>query len=139
LTSLYTGLVLSTALIILGPAVWVDVIHKDEKAAVERRIKDFETGSKQTIGALEKQKAAGRKLTQIDAAIAGERMLAEAKRKELNAAMPKAIFPMNNPAVISMAFSFLSGILVSLLFPEKEAQTKFDDEKLRVYVGIGMK
>ena len=138
-TSLYTGLVLSTGLIILGPAVWVDVVHKDEKSAVEKQIKEFETSSKQKIGALEKQKTAGRKLVQIDAAIADEKTLADAKRKELNAALPKAIFPMNNPAVISMGVSFLTGILVSLLSPEKEAQTKFDDEKLRVYVGIGMK
>ncbi|HXW68506.1 MAG TPA: sodium/solute symporter [Dissulfurispiraceae bacterium] len=138
-TSLYTGLVLSTALIILGPAVWVDVIHKDEKAAVEKQIKELETGSKYRIGALEKQKAERRNLMKIDAAIAGERTLADAKKKELNSAMPKAIFPMNNPALISMGLSFLTGIIVSLLSPEKEAQTKFDDEKLRVYVGIGMK
>lgn len=138
-TSLYTGLILATGLIILGPAVWVDVVHKDDKAAVEKQIKAFETGSNQKIEALEKRKAAGRNLMKIDAAIAGEKTLADAKRKELNAVMPKAIFPMNNPALISMVFSFLTGILVSLLSPEKEAQTKFDDEKLRVYVGIGMK
>jgi cation/acetate symporter len=137
-TSLYTGLVLSTGLIILGPCVWVDVVHKDEKTAVEKQIKEFEAGSKQKIEALEKQKAAGRDLMQIDAAIAGERTLADAKRKGLNAAMPKAIFPMNNPAVISMGLAFLTGIIVSLLWPEKEAQTKFDDEKRRLYIGIGM-
>jgi cation/acetate symporter len=137
--SIYTGLVLATGLIMLGPAVWIDVVHKDDKAAIEKQMKEFETGSKQKIETLEKKKAAGKNLMQIDAAIADERTLADAKRKELNAAMPKAIFPMNNPAVISMGFSFLAGILVSLLSPEKEAQTKFDDEKVRLYVGIGMK
>src|SRR5208337_2391111 len=137
-TSLYTGVVLSTGLIILGP-VWVDVIHKDEKAAVEKQIQEFETDSKYKIEALEKQKAERGTLMKIDAAIAGERTLADAKKKELSAAMPKAIFPMNNPALISMGLSFLAGIIVSLLYPEKEAQTKFDDEKLRLYVGIGMK
>ena len=139
LASIYTGLILAAGLIILGPAVWIDVVHKDDKVAVEKQIQEFETGSKQKIEALEKQKASGKNLVQIDAAIADENTLAYVKIKELNAAMPKAIFPMNNPAVISMGFSFLAGILVSLLSPEKEAQMKFDDEKVRVYVGIGMK
>jgi cation/acetate symporter len=36
-----------------------------------------------------------------------------------------------------MFAAFLVGILVSLISPEKEAQEKFSDEKLREYVGIG--
>jgi cation/acetate symporter len=48
-----------------------------------------------------------------------------------------AIFPMKNPAIFSMAAAFGVGILVSLLAPEKEAQEKFEDEKLRTYLGVG--
>jgi cation/acetate symporter len=50
---------------------------------------------------------------------------------------PTAIFPMKNPAIFSMTAAFAVGILVSLLTPEKEAQDKFEDEKLRTYLGVG--
>jgi hypothetical protein len=36
-----------------------------------------------------------------------------------------------------MAAAFLMGILVSLASPDKEAEKKFDAEKLREYIGIG--
>ncbi|PKL84167.1 MAG: cation acetate symporter [Ignavibacteriae bacterium HGW-Ignavibacteriae-3] len=49
----------------------------------------------------------------------------------------KAIFPLKNPALVSMTASFIVGIVVSLASPEKEAQDKFEDEKLRTYLGIG--
>jgi cation/acetate symporter len=49
----------------------------------------------------------------------------------------KAIFPMKNPAIFSMTAAFAVGILVSLLAPEKEAQEKFEVEKLRTYLGVG--
>jgi cation/acetate symporter len=48
-----------------------------------------------------------------------------------------AIFPMKNPAVFSMSAAFAVGIVVSLLTPEREAQEKFEDEKLRTYLGVG--
>ncbi len=48
-----------------------------------------------------------------------------------------AIFPMKNPAIFSMTAAFAVGIVVSLLSPEKEAQEKFEDEKLRTYLGVG--
>src|SRR5512135_3599400 len=48
-----------------------------------------------------------------------------------------AIFPMKNPAIWSMSLAFAVGILVSLMTPEKEAQEKFEDEKVRTYLGIG--
>jgi len=47
------------------------------------------------------------------------------------------IFPMKNPAIFSMTAAFAVGILVSLLSPEKEAQEKFEEEKLRTYLGVG--
>ena len=50
---------------------------------------------------------------------------------------PEAIFPLKNPALISMAAAFIVGIIVSLLKPEPTALAKFEDEKLRTYLGIG--
>lgn len=49
----------------------------------------------------------------------------------------EAIFPLKNPALVSMTAAFLVGIIVSYFTPEQEAQNKFEDEKLRTYLGIG--
>jgi cation/acetate symporter len=48
-----------------------------------------------------------------------------------------AIFPLRNPAIVSMPISFLCGVLASLLTREPDAETRFDDEKLRTYLGVG--
>jgi cation/acetate symporter len=42
-----------------------------------------------------------------------------------------------NPGVFSMGAAFFVGILVSLLGREPAAEAKFEEEKLRAYVGIG--
>jgi len=44
---------------------------------------------------------------------------------------------MKNPAIFSMTAAFAVGILVSLLAPEEEAAARFEDEKLRTYLGVG--
>jgi cation/acetate symporter len=44
---------------------------------------------------------------------------------------------MKNPAIFSMTLAFAAGILVSLATPEPEAQEKFEQEKLRTYLGVG--
>ena len=49
----------------------------------------------------------------------------------------KAIFPLKNPAIVSFFASFAIGILVSLLTQEKEAEEKFESEKIRSYIGVG--
>ncbi len=49
----------------------------------------------------------------------------------------QAIIPLKNPAIISITCSFIAGIVFSLISPEKEAQEKFESEKLRTYLGIG--
>jgi cation/acetate symporter len=49
----------------------------------------------------------------------------------------EAIFPLENPAIISFPAAFIAGIVASLLTPDPVAQAKFDDEKLRTYAGIG--
>jgi cation/acetate symporter len=48
-----------------------------------------------------------------------------------------AIFPLRNPAIVSMPASFLCGVVASWLTREPEAEARFDDEKLRTYLGIG--
>jgi cation/acetate symporter len=44
---------------------------------------------------------------------------------------------LRNPAIISMPAAFLAGILVSLAAREPEAEAKFDEERLRTYLGVG--
>jgi cation/acetate symporter len=50
---------------------------------------------------------------------------------------PNAVFPLRNPAIVSMPVSFLCGIVASLLSREPDAEIRFDDEKLRTYLGVG--
>ena len=50
---------------------------------------------------------------------------------------PRPIFWLRNPAIVSMTVSFLAGIAASLLTREASAEAKFDDEKLRTYLGVG--
>ena len=48
-----------------------------------------------------------------------------------------ALIGLKNPCIISMTAAFLAGWLVSLMTPDKAAQEKFEDEKLRTYLGVG--
>jgi cation/acetate symporter len=48
-----------------------------------------------------------------------------------------ALFPLRNPAIVSMTAAFLAGIVASLLTREPDAEAMFDDEKLRTYLGVG--
>jgi cation/acetate symporter len=50
---------------------------------------------------------------------------------------PGAPFPLRNPAIITMPLAFVVGMLTSVLTPEASAAARFDDEKLRTYLGIG--
>ena len=50
---------------------------------------------------------------------------------------PTAIFPLRNPAIVSMPTAFLAGVIASLMTSEPSAETKFDEEKLRTYLGVG--
>ncbi len=47
------------------------------------------------------------------------------------------IFPLRNPAIISMPAGFLAGLVASLVSREPEAEARFHDEKLRTYLGVG--
>jgi cation/acetate symporter len=48
-----------------------------------------------------------------------------------------AIFPLKNPAIISMPASFLAGYLVSLFSSEKQAVSRYEEERTRMHLGIG--
>jgi cation/acetate symporter len=48
-----------------------------------------------------------------------------------------AIFPLRNPAIVSMPAAFLAGVAASLASREPAAEAKFDEEKLRTYLGVG--
>jgi cation/acetate symporter len=50
---------------------------------------------------------------------------------------PAPLFPLRNPAIVSMPCAFLAGAIASLATREPEAESKFDDEKLRTYLGVG--
>jgi cation/acetate symporter len=50
---------------------------------------------------------------------------------------PVGIIPVKNPAIYSMTAAFVAGWLVSVLSAEREAQEKFEDEKIRTYLGVG--
>jgi cation/acetate symporter len=49
----------------------------------------------------------------------------------------EAIFPIKNPAIVSMTAAFVIGILVSLATREAKAEAMFEDEKLRTYLAVG--
>ncbi len=138
--SIYTGLIVATVLLILSPTVWVDIVHKADVQAVEKAVKAIEEPMKAKVADLEKQKVPGldpAKVAEIDASIAAEKKAVEPQLKEAKSQMPKAIFPLKNPGIYSMAAAFLIGILASLLSPDKVAEAKFEGEKLREYIGIG--
>lgn len=143
--SIATGMTLAVALIVLSPTVWVDVFHGSEKKAIEATITDIDSRTQRKIEALQakivttgnptKQQLA--RNAETESAIAAAKADAEAGRKDARSTMPKAIFPLKNPGIYSMGAAFLVGILISLIWPEKEAADKYADEKLREYVGIG--
>jgi cation/acetate symporter len=150
-TSIYSGLIVTIVLIILSPTVWVDIAQKDAKVKVETQINELNTAL-QTVDTqiveLQKQIIRGADLNVVElernkaVEAAGEakkqeKVRLEAKMKDAAAGMPKAVFPLRNPALYSMAVAFLLGIIVSLLGPEKEAEDKFSNETVRKYIGIG--
>lgn len=47
----------------------------------------------------------------------------------------EAIFPLKNPAVVSMTLSFLAAIVVSLLTREREAEQKFAEAERQIHLG----
>jgi cation/acetate symporter len=49
----------------------------------------------------------------------------------------EAVFPLRNPAIVSMPAAFLVGVVASFLTREPPAEAGFDDVKLRTYLGVG--
>ena len=50
---------------------------------------------------------------------------------------PKAIFPLRNPAIVSMTLAFIVAWLFSIWFPDKDTEGKFEAMKIRTYLGVG--
>jgi len=48
---------------------------------------------------------------------------------------PEAIFPLKNPGLVTITLSFVVGIIVSLVKPEKSAEAKFADVERRMHLG----
>jgi cation/acetate symporter len=48
-----------------------------------------------------------------------------------------ALFPWKNPALISLPAAFLSGWAISLLCPDREAEEKYAEQKIRNYLAVG--
>ncbi len=156
--SIYTGVIVATVLIILSPTVWVDIVHKDDVAKVNVQIKEADTAmtaadtqiaeiqkqiiTADAINAMKKndQGAALQKNAATEASIAAKKAEKDqlaARKKEAASQMPKAIFPLKNPGIYSMAAAFLMAFLVSIMNPEKSAEDKFAGVKVREYLGIG--
>ena len=85
--SIYSGLAVATILLILSPTVWVDIVHKSEKEAVEAKVKVIDTNFKNTTDALDKYKAIAGNKAALDKAVADEQTALEAKKKELETAV----------------------------------------------------
>ncbi len=49
----------------------------------------------------------------------------------------EAIFPLKNPAIVSMSLAFIAAFLFSVLMPDREAEAKFEATKVRTYLGVG--
>jgi cation/acetate symporter len=157
--SIYIGMISAVAFIVLSPTVWVDIIHKGAKDAVTKQVAEIDGKVKavdaeiealtrqlvpaDAIAAIKKKKdqaAAAQKNAGIQASIDGKKQDKEAlaaQKKDANSRMPVAPIKYKNPGIFSMALAFAVGILFSFLFPEKDAEEKFAEEKLREYIGIG--
>ncbi|UQA57675.1 sodium:solute symporter family transporter [Polyangium aurulentum] len=48
---------------------------------------------------------------------------------------PSALLPLKNPGIITVPLSFVVGIVVSLVWPEPEAQAKFAEVERRIHLG----
>jgi len=48
---------------------------------------------------------------------------------------PTAMLSLKNPGIITVPLSFVVGIVVSLLFPEPEAEAKYAEVERRMHLG----
>lgn len=132
--SIIVGSVTATTLIILSPTVWVEVVHKEEKAAVDKAVKDIEDPLKAEI---DKLKAITPKPADLDAQVAAITKKMTDAVAPAKAKMPKPIFPMRNPAIISMTLAFVIAWIFSLIWPDKDAEKRYKSEMIRTYLGVG--
>ncbi|MCS6823103.1 MAG: sodium/solute symporter [Cytophagaceae bacterium] len=48
-----------------------------------------------------------------------------------------AVFPLKNPAIVSLSLSLFTAVFFSLVKKEPHAESKFDEQKICTYLGIG--
>ena len=48
---------------------------------------------------------------------------------------PTAIFPLKNPALVTIPLSFLTGIVVSLIKPDRDAEARYRAIETRLLLG----
>jgi cation/acetate symporter len=130
--SITVGLGLAITLIVLSPTVWVDIFHAKEKKAVQTAVAEIDAASAKRLAEIQRAAAPDR-----ETAVLAEKKSTDEARKQTLATMPQPIFPYKNPGLFSMAGAFLAAIIVSLLTREPSAEEKFEDEKLRTYLGVG--
>jgi cation/acetate symporter len=133
--SIYTGGFLALALIIMSPTVWVDIFHKTEVAAINKTATDAKKAIDTELAAKIAPGLAPAEADKLKADATAAKAAADAKAK---ADMPKPIIKYKNPGIFSMGAAFLVAIIFSLLFPEGgNVDKRFEDEKIRTYLGIG--
>jgi len=133
--SIYTGAILAVALIVMSPTVWVDIFHKTEKAAVIKVQTDTKKAIDADLAAKLTPTLSPAEADKFKADATAAKAAADAKAK---ADMPKPIIKYKNPGIFSMGAAFLVAIIFSLLFPEGgNVDKRFEDEKIRTYLGIG--
>ena len=49
----------------------------------------------------------------------------------------QAIFPWKNPALISLPAAFAAGWLGSVLVPDEGAEARYENQRVRNYLGVG--
>jgi cation/acetate symporter len=51
---------------------------------------------------------------------------------------PEAIFPYKFPTIISLPLAFIGAWIGSVIAPDKAAQEKYEQVKIRTYLGVGI-
>jgi cation/acetate symporter len=133
--SIYTGGFLALALIIMSPTVWVDIFHKTEVTTVNKVATDAKKAIDADLAAKLTPALSPAEADKFKADATAAKAAADAKAK---ADMPKPIIKYKNPGIFSMGAAFLVAIIFSLIFPEGgNVDKRFEDEKIRTYLGIG--
>ncbi|MSR75547.1 MAG: cation/acetate symporter ActP [Planctomycetes bacterium] len=127
--SIYSGMILAVTLIVLSPTVYEDIMQPDAKKSL--------TTATALVTKLENEINAPSVTPTTLASKRNELAQAKTELDTAQHSLKPAPFKMKNPAIFSMSFAFLIGIVVSLMKREPKAADMFESEKARTYLGIG--